>query len=929
MNKTIPALLFFLLTSSNLLSQSNIPVVFDKSLQYRGYTVEDLTIPFDTTDQPNTNQCKLILPIVYDLMTNSSHSFDFMDRVMSYKDLSLEDMVLQLFKDVDFYKELSRTDYQYPSDINRLGADLIERVELARDRENKLLSVFSSDELKFLQNNLMIYFVSSDSEDPSMSDIYKLNETQDSAEASAKKLLDVLSKIDREEIFVNSMDDFIFCYGLNRFLISNKQLLISLFESKDNIYEYKKDGFRVEIGGTGKNFYKGKYDFIIDLGGNDIYEIEGNEKLNNNFNCIIDLSGNDMYTTQSNYALGASVFSSGFIFDSEGDDTYRATNVSLGAAIGGLGLVCDEGGSDIYEGTNFSIGAGFFGAGLICDNEGNDFYIANTYSQGFGMTEGIGAILDIKGNDSYLISPVTVDINRYNDHYLSMCQGYGFGLRPYYAGGIGYIIEGEGNDVYACDIFGQGGSYWYSLGVITDKSGHDKYTGFHYNQGSGIHFSVGLLKDSEGWDYYSSNWVSQGCGHDYAVGVLWDVRGNDLYACDGLSQGAGNANGIGILVDENGRDGYLSKDLNTQGYGAPSRNFGSIGICADASGSDYYSEYGPDSTLSLGSTWGVRLDYNMPELITEVASGDYKVEVDTTKLYSMNDIYLFARTLEIKFSKYSQFGFEKMVKDSVNSAQFISSMVGSADIRDIVLIRNLNSRIGYTISNLLISKLSDYLSNKSLYNTDEVGFMCFLIGEAKNKKAKDILLQLTYDEKYRVRSSAINALAKLDFQKDDAVFTNKVSERLAQLANEKSGKKLYNKEIAFALKTFENEKNIPALIDMMSYNYYGVRFLAAEDLKDYGDLYYKYITPAVISEIAGNREWFQAFLNSLSNLSESNFKDVTDEILNTVITNDEIITSSIIKMLKDRVGVSKDKEFIKWGKNLITKLNRKINIKIK
>jgi hypothetical protein len=929
MKKAILALVYFLLISTVLLPQNNFPLVFDKSLQYRGYTVEDLTIPFDTTDQPNTNQCKLILPIVYNLMTNSSGSFDFMDRVMSYKDLSLEDMVLQLFKDVDFYNEFSRTSYQYPSDMNRLGAVLIERVELAREKENKLLGVFSPDELKFLQNNLMIYFVSSDSEDSSMTDIYKLNETQDSAEASAKKLLDLLSKIDRDEIFNTSMDDFIFCNGLYQFLISNKQTLISLFESKDNIYEYNKDGIRVAIGGAGSNFYKGKYDFIIDLGGNDVYEVEGSENLGNNFNCIIDLSGNDLYTTHSNYALGACVFSPGFIFDREGDDTYRATNVSLGAAIGGLALIYDEKGSDIYEGTNFSIGAGMFGAGLVYDNEGNDFYIANTYSQGFGMTEGIGAILDKKGNDSYLISPVTVDINRYNDHYLSMCQGYGFGLRPYYAGGIGYIIEGEGNDVYACDIFGQGGSYWYSLGVITDKSGHDKYTGFHYNQGSGIHFSVGLLKDSEGWDYYSSNWVSQGCGHDYALGVLWDVRGNDLYACDGLSQGAGNANGIGILVDENGRDGYLSKDFNTQGYGAPSRNFGSIGICADGSGTDFYSERGSDSTLSLGSTWGVRLDYNMPELITEVASGDYKVEVDTSKVYSMNDIYLFARTLEARFSKYSQFGFEKMVQDSVNSAQYISSMVGSADIRDVVLIRNLNSRIGYTISNLLISKLSDYLSNKSLYNTDEVGFMCFLIGEAKNKKAKDILLQLTYDEKYRVRSSAINALAKMNFQKEDAEFTNKVSERLAVLANEKSGKKLYNKEIAFALKNFKNEKNIPALINMMSYNYYGVRFLAAEDLKDYGDVYYKYITPAVINEISGNREWVQAFLNSVANLSESDFKEVTGEILNTEKSNDEIITSSVIKMLKDKIDQSKDKKFVKWGKNLIAELNNKIHLKIK
>ena len=125
------------------------------------------------------------------------------------------------------------------------------------------------------------------------------------------------------------------------------------------------------------------------------------------------------------------------------------------------------------------------------------------------------------------------------------------------------------------------------------------------------------------------------------------------------------------------------------------------------------------------------------------------------------------------------------------------------------------------------------------------------------------------------------------------------------------------------------KRTFPLLINMMSYNYYGVRFLAAEDLKDYGDAYYKYITLDVIKEISGNREWFQAFLNSLSNLSESNFKEATDEILNRAKSNDEVITSSIIKMLKDKVDVSKDKEFIKWGKNLIAELNNKIHLKIK
>ena len=44
----------------------------------------------------------------------------------------------------------------------------------------------------------MIYFVSSDPEDSSMTDIYKLNRSQDSADGAAKKTgMMLMSKIDR------------------------------------------------------------------------------------------------------------------------------------------------------------------------------------------------------------------------------------------------------------------------------------------------------------------------------------------------------------------------------------------------------------------------------------------------------------------------------------------------------------------------------------------------------------------------------------------------------------------------------------------------------------------------------------------------------------------------------------------------------------
>jgi hypothetical protein len=86
---------------------------------------------------------------------------------------------------------------------------------------------------------------------------------------------------------------------------------------------------------------------------------------NGNFSCIIDLSGNDYYTSNSNYSLAGAVFSSGFIFDKEGDDTYKGKNVTLGSAICGLGVLYDESGNDTYQANQFSIGAASFGIGLL------------------------------------------------------------------------------------------------------------------------------------------------------------------------------------------------------------------------------------------------------------------------------------------------------------------------------------------------------------------------------------------------------------------------------------------------------------------------------------------------------------------------------------------------------------------------------------
>lgn len=98
-------------------------------------------------------------------------------------------------------------------------------------------------------------------------------------------------------------------------------------------------------------------------------------------------------------------------------------------------------------------------------------------------------------------------------------------------GGIGMLIDKEGNDTYIADYFTLGASYYYGLGVLDDGAGDDQYLSGRYSQGAGIHSSVGVLIDRKGNDFYYSFLIRppQGVGHDYGVGYLEDDRGDNRY----------------------------------------------------------------------------------------------------------------------------------------------------------------------------------------------------------------------------------------------------------------------------------------------------------------------------------------------------------------------------------------------------------------
>lgn len=353
---------------------------------------------------------------------------------------------------------------------------------------------------------------------------------------------------------------------------------------------------RCVIGGTGSNRYYGNFAFILDLGGDDIYDLPPCKA--GTFRLVADVSGDDMYRGPQSAASGVGCVD--VLVDCGGNDTYHGDRWSQGAGCLGVGILADYAGDDIYTSHWCSQGAAFLGIGLLYDHAGADHYVADVYAQGFAYAKGFGMLLERSGNDAYRAGWKYPDDRWPNRAHVSMSQGFGFGMRPWSTGvgtdgGIGLLSDMQGDDVYDADYFSQGGSYWYALGILHDRQGADRYSAGQYSQGSGIHLSFGALLDDSGDDSYDGYaWLEQGNAHDWSSGCLEDWEGNDTYRSSGASQGCGFFVSFAYLLDSHGDDRYYIKQTdttNSQGGGnyiAP-RHSGSLGMLIDLGhGDDWY-----------------------------------------------------------------------------------------------------------------------------------------------------------------------------------------------------------------------------------------------------------------------------------------------------------------------------------------------------
>lgn len=378
----------------------------------------------------------------------------------------------------------------------------------------------------------------------------------------------------------------------------------------------------IRIRGSGNDVIDGNDALlIVDLGGDDRYTGPvASSNAHRPIGLTLDIDGNDRYES-TGPAQGAGLCGIGILIDAAGNDTYEATRYAQGVGQFGFGLCADIAGDDTYF-TKFSgQGCGYFGVGLLLDADGRDQYKLYADGQGFGGVGGVGVLADRTGDDTYEAvrdSKITGRPSYHSpdeDITVSNAQGCAMGRRGdgadghSWAGGLGALLDSEGNDKYISGNWSMGTGYWFGMGLLHDGGGDDEYRGVVWSQATGAHFCIGVLIDEGGNDLHVAEATSNMCmawGHDFTHALLVNIGGDDVYDVKGNGISGSLNRSVSMLVDVGGDDRYVGKAGNWPGKtefderfrarGGVSDYFAdttSLGLFLDIGGQDKYETHWP------------------------------------------------------------------------------------------------------------------------------------------------------------------------------------------------------------------------------------------------------------------------------------------------------------------------------------------------
>jgi hypothetical protein len=316
---------------------------------------------------------------------------------------------------------------------------------------------------------------------------------------------------------------------------------------------------------------------LVDVGGNDRTTFTAAAPPRR-ISVLIDHGGDDRYLATAEGAdPSAAVLGYGVLWDSGGDDAYEGAHLAQAAAVLGAALLADGGGANAFEALGHAQGYAFGGLALLLAGEGDDRYRAVTHAQASAGPEGAAALIDRGGDDAYTLaaSPLERPSPQLPGANTSMGQGAGRGLRRSAenesgaAGGIGALIDLAGNDRYRAQVFAQGTGFHEGLGLLVDAGGADGFDAAWYAMGAAAHSAAGVLLSLGGAAdrYRATQSTSLGAAHDESIAVFVDDGGDDDYALGDLGLGASHDDGVAVFLDGGGVNRYRVEAAACRAFG--------------------------------------------------------------------------------------------------------------------------------------------------------------------------------------------------------------------------------------------------------------------------------------------------------------------------------------------------------------------------
>jgi hypothetical protein len=403
------------------------------------------------------------------------------------------------------------------------------------------------------------------------------------------------------------------------------------------------------MGSKNNDTYKQKENvlFLLEWGGNDVYN---NAAVTNNKQMVslyIDFKGNDIFKSGKDEKICSSSFGVSLLCDVNGDDIYDTEQESLGWSDMGFSALFDLNGDDSYYCRLRGIGASYNGIGMLADASGNDKYSLSSEGEGYGAFGGVGVLADAAGNDSYYSEPYASksglpgDYHSGGDIIANCSMGAGWGRRAdmtdghCYGGGIGFLIDLTGDDSYYAGNWNMGVGYWLGMGFLYDGRGNDTYSSCYFTQASGAHYAVGTMIDDGGNDKYvlwgdpktvaGYGWAGAGLafGWDYVIALLYNSGGNDFYEAKKIAIGSSEIRSNAFFIEIGGNDTYKlpeneigmgSSDVREE-YILPFNSHAkSFGMFIDTGGEDNYFNYDYNNNIETQSTiWKNNSEWRNPK----------------------------------------------------------------------------------------------------------------------------------------------------------------------------------------------------------------------------------------------------------------------------------------------------------------------------